>query len=259
MIAIAVFLILSTTPRSAVAESMILLPGGTYRSFLLTPASKKGEKRVFRAEPTAVESFYLDRQVVTNGDFLNFLKTHSQWRRSNIPSLFADEHYLSSWSADLDFGGSKNKNKAVTGVSWFAAKAYCESLDKTLPTTDQWEYALYDRGRGLSRVKEKILAWYGRPNGEVALDAGASAPNGFGVRDLVGVVWEWTLDFNSFLAGEELRGESGKDGGLFCGGASLGKSSADDYAAFMRYSFRASLKAKYTTHNLGFRCAREKK
>jgi formylglycine-generating enzyme len=28
-----------------------------------------------------------------------------------------------------------------------------------------------------------------------------------------------------------------------------------DYPAFMRYSMRASLKASYTTDNLGFRCA----
>lgn len=259
MIATALFLFLSLTPRTACAESMALLPGGTYRSFLLTPVAKKGERPVFRAEPTSVKAFYLDRQVVTNGDFLSFLKTHSQWRKSEIPALFADEHYLSTWESDLDFGGKKNKNKAVTGVSWFAAKAYCESLGKSLPTTDQWEYALYDQNRNSSRVKEKILAWYGRPNGETAVDAGSGAPNGFGVHDLVGLVWEWTLDFNSFLAGEELRGDGSKDEGLFCGGASLGKSSADDYAAFMRYSFRASLKAKYTTHNLGFRCAREKK
>ena len=30
-----------------------------------------------------------------------------------------------------------------------------------------------------------------------------------------------------------------------------------DYAAFMRYAYRSSLQARYTTGNLGFRCARD--
>ena len=29
-----------------------------------------------------------------------------------------------------------------------------------------------------------------------------------------------------------------------------------NYAAFMRYAFRGSIKANYTTKNLGFRCAK---
>lgn len=257
MIASALFFFLSLFSPPAGAEPMVLLPSGKYLSFILKSATKKGEAPVFRVEPTAVKSFYLDRRVVTNGDFLLFVKANPQWRKSKIPALFADEHYLSSWPSDQDIGGSKNK--AVTDVSWFAAKAYCGWLGKTLPTTDQWEYALNDQGRSSARVKEKILAWYGRPKDFAVADAGRGAPNGFGIHDLVGLVWEWTLDFNSFLTGEELRGDGGKDDALFCGGASLGKLSADDYPAYMRYSFRASLKAKYTTHNLGFRCAREKK
>ena len=31
-----------------------------------------------------------------------------------------------------------------------------------------------------------------------------------------------------------------------------------NYAAFMRYAFRGSLKANYSTRNLGFRCAKDK-
>jgi sulfatase modifying factor 1 len=44
---------------------------------------------------------------------------------------------------------------------------------------------------------------------------------------------------------------------LFCGSGALGASSFDDYAAFMRYAFRSSLKAHYTVPNLGFRCAQD--
>lgn len=238
---------------------MVLLPTGTYVPFVLKSTAKKGEKPNFRSQSTEVRSFELDSRVVSNQDFLRFLKNHPEWRKSKIPPLFADDHYLGSWTSDLDFGKSQKKNKPVTDVSWFAAKAYCEALGKTLPTTDQWEYALDDHGRNRSELQKKILAWYGQPHNHTLPDAGADQANGFGLHDMVGLIWEWTLDFNSFLAGDELRDGTGKDNAFFCGGGSLGKLSADDYAAFMRYSFRASLKANYTTKNLGFRCAREKK
>jgi formylglycine-generating enzyme required for sulfatase activity len=143
----------------------------------------------------------------------------------------------------------------VTQVSWFAANAYCEAQGKSLPTTDQWELALFDRGRNQEKLKQTILAWYGRPNSEKLDDVGKAGTNGYGISDLGILVWEWTEDFNAFLAALDSR-EGGADDNLFCGnGSRMGD--ASDYAAFMRYSFRSSLKANYTTSNLGFRCAKE--
>lgn len=254
-----VFILSAQSFAKAKAEQMVSLPAGAYMSFILKSESKRGVKSEFIREPISVKSFYLDRQVVTNSDFLRFVKRHPEWQKSKIPSVFADRHYLNGWKADLNFGSPRNNSRPVINVSWFVAKAYCESQRKTLPTTDQWEYALDDRGRNRSSVKERILAWYSEPNRHEVAAARADSRNGFGVQDMIGVVWEWTLDFNSFLAGEELRDSNQKDSALFCGGGSLGKLSANDYAAFMRYSFRASLKANYTTENLGFRCASEDK
>ena len=261
MISLLALVLMFVSSGDAIANprGMVKIPAGTYLPFILQATSKKGEPEVFRVVPVEVKAFDLDRRVVTNGDFGLFLKKNPDWRRSKIPSLFADEHYLGSWKSDLDFGDPGKKNKPVTQVSWFAAKAYCESINKTLPTTDQWEYALDDHGHGSGVMKEKILEWYSKPNNENLSDAGTDHANGFGLHDMVGLVWEWTLDFNAFMASDELRSGGSKDEGLFCGGGSLGKLSANDYAAFMRYSFRTSLKANYTTGNLGFRCAGEEK
>ena len=129
-------------------------------------------------------------------------------------------------------------------------------MAKELPTTDQWEYALFDNGRGQEKLKEKIIEWYGRPNQQNLAAVGSTGQNAYGISDLGFLVWEWTQDFNSFLSGADSRDSSGKDANLFCGnGSQLGD--ASNYAAFMRFSFRASLKANYTTANLGFRCAKE--
>ena len=47
----------------------------------------------------------------------------------------------------------------------------------------------------------------------------------------------------------------GLDRNLFCAGGSVGATDVSNYAAYMRYAFRASLKANYAVANLGFRCA----
>jgi formylglycine-generating enzyme required for sulfatase activity len=238
---------------------MVLLPAGSYTPFILRSVSKKGDKPNFRADPVKLNAFLLDSSVVTNGQFLEFVKAHKQWSKSQVPAVFADAHYLNHWKSDFSLSNSHDKNRPVTQVSWFAANAYCESLGKILPTTDQWEYALADNGRNSKETKKKILAWYSQPNSSNLSDSGTTRPNGFGIYDMIGVVWEWTLDFNSFLVGDELRSKDDKDEAQFCGGGSLGTLSPDDYSAYMRYSFRASMKASYTTQNLGFRCAKETK
>jgi len=244
--------------QPADVSQMSLIPAGSYVPFVLLSQTKKGEKDKFQLTPVKVSAFYLDRTPVTNENFLLFLQSHPAWLRSKIASVFADSHYLQNWQTDTKLRNPEYKLRPVTEVSWFAAKAYCESQGKTLPTTDQWEYALADQGRGKSRINARILAWYSRPNSESIAKVGASSPNGFGIQDMIGLVWEWTLDFNNILAGDELREEGSKESGIFCGGGSLGKLDSSDYASFMRYSFRTSLKASYTTENLGFRCALEK-
>jgi formylglycine-generating enzyme required for sulfatase activity len=82
-------------------------------------------------------------------------------------------------------------------------------------------------------------------------------PNYFGVYDLHGLVWEWVADFNTAMVTGDARADSGLDRQLFCGSGSEGAKDRNNFPAFMRYGFRSSLKASYTVHNLGFRCAKD--
>ena len=86
--------------------------------------------------------------------------------------------------------------------------------------------------------------------------AGRGPANAWGVRDLHGVVWEWTLDFNSALVSGESRADASLERSLYCGAGASGATDFADYAAFMRFAHRASLEADYTTALLGFRTAR---
>ena len=72
---------------------------------------------------THVAAFLLDRRPVTNAQFLDFVRSHPQWRRDRIASLFADREYLSHWAAPDQLGESALPEQPVTRVSWFAARA----------------------------------------------------------------------------------------------------------------------------------------
>ena len=233
-------------------DGMVTLPAGRYTPFLRVKALNAGSE-----EPTAarrVEAFRLDAEPVTNAEFLDFATAHPQWRKSRIKALFADDRYLKRWPSDLELADAAARDEPVTNVSWFAAEAYCKARGLRLPTTEQWEYALADNDRGKEAVRARSLEWFAQPNGAHPPPVGGPV-NGFGLRDMVGLVWEWTLDFAVYATTAESRDPNGKDSAQFCGGGAAGVADPTDYPAFMRYSMRASLKADYTADNLGFRCA----
>jgi formylglycine-generating enzyme required for sulfatase activity len=238
-------------------SNMVLVPGGQYTPFF-PPTQKKPDTSIeAKKTQVKVDSFWMDKHAVTKSEFLTFLKKHPKWRKSQAKQIFTDSHYLSSWKDDLDPPAQQSRRSPVTEVSWFIAEEYCESLGKTLPTVDQWEYAANDQGHGTREAQKKILEWYSHPNSEKLPEVGSTGQNHLGIQDLHGLIWEWTLDYNNSMVSEESRENGTTDGNLFCGSGSQGALDPSDYASFMRYSFRSSLKANYTTGNLGFRCVKE--
>lgn len=232
-------------------RDMVLVPAGVFRPLF------RGEKDL---KEIPVPAFELDRLPVTNGEFLEFVRANPQWRRSQVKRLFAEEGYLAHWAGDLELGAAR-PGQAVTRVSWFAAKAFAAWRGKRLPTTAEWELAA---GAGTTEAdgtkdaafQAALARWYGTPSPDVLPDAGSGRPNFLGLQDLHGLVWEWTSDFNSALVSGDARGDTGLERGLFCGAGSLDATDRANFPAFMRYGFRSSLRAAYTVHNLGFRCAK---
>lgn len=215
--------------------------------------------------PVVVGSFWLDREPVTRGEYLEFVTTDPAWRRGAVRLLFAGQGYLSAWPGALDAGSPTDLRRPVTEVSWFAAKAYCRSQGKRLPTVDEWEYAASASETRTSVARDagfirRILALYAaRPNNGVLPPVGSGFRNAYGVRDMHGLAWEWTLDFNDVMVSDDSResgsAAGGKDHTLFCASAAIGASDPSNYPAFMRYAFRAGLTGRSTARTLGFRCA----
>jgi len=232
---------------------MVTVPAAIYRPLF------RGEKD---AKEVPVAAFQLDARAVTNGEFLAFVRENPKWQRSRVKRLFADERYLAHWAGELDLGNA-HPEQPVTNLSWFAAKAFAAAHGKRLPTTAEWEVAAaagftIADGAKDAAFQAQLACWYATPSPEVLPDVGGGCANFFGVLDLHGLVWEWTSDFNSALVTGDARGDTGLDRQLFCGAGSLGASDRANYAAFMRFGFRSSLRAGYTVHNLGFRCAKNR-
>lgn len=207
-----------------------------------------------------VHPFLIDERQVTNQEFLEFVTQNPRWRKSNIKSIFADTAYLSKWPSDLELPKGANPNAPVTNVSWYAAKAFSKSVGKRLPTLDEWEFvAMADKDTSNARDKRtysnSIIDLYLQKDRQFN-PVKQSPPNYWGVYNMFDLVWEWTDDFNSILAmGDSRDGESSEN--LFCAAGAANVTDIMNYAAFMRFSMRTSIKAHYNIANLGFRCAKD--
>lgn len=247
-------LILSSALFSALAisaEEMVMIPQGSYTPFFL-----KKDLTDNVSSKVSIDAFLIDATPVTNRQFQTFVSTHPAWHPSNIKKIFSDSHYLEHWKDASSLIEAQHLDAPVVNVSWFSAEAYCEAQGKRLPSTDEWEYTLNDNNRDKENLQDRIIRWYSVPN-KALLPVKSQPANGFGVFDLVGLIWEWTADFNSYMAPPDARDSGDKN--LFCGSGSLNASNLGDYAAFMRYSYRESLKGNFTGQSLGFRCAKDAK
>jgi formylglycine-generating enzyme len=161
----------------------------------------------------------------------------------------------------------------VVHVSWRDAVAYCEWSGTRLPTEAEWEYAArggtgtaFPWGNDLEPGGEhRMNVFQGTfPGGNTVADGyagtapvGAFAPNGFGLHNVTGNVWEWCSDWYDpgYYARAPRERPTGPDHGehrVMRGGSYLCHIS---YCRRYRVSARSGNEPDSTTGNLGFRVA----
>lgn len=247
-------LLILVEPTMAQEPEFKLVPKGTLQPFWLKPQKK---------EPVTykIPELFVQTHQVTNEQYMEFLKSNPQWRKSQVSPLMADQAYLTHFNGDLSLAPPHKLFSPVTSVSWFAARAYCESIGARLPTVQEWEYFAAASEKKSDANKEplflsRILNWYGEPRPETLPSVKSIYKNLYGIHDPHGLVWEWVEDFNSNTMTGESREDSSLDRNLFCGGGSINAGDKENYAAFMRFAFRGSLKGTSNIWNLGFRCVK---
>ena len=223
--------------ESHACAPLVPIPAGEFRPFFKTKSAIRS---------VAVAPFELDALPVSRGQFLVFLREHRQWRRSAVRELFAESTYLADWLDDLH-DGDQDEDKPVTFVSWFAARAYCASVGGRLPALAEWERAAGHAVPALATSIEQSRSPFAFAMGRPADDLEKTSLE---FED----IWEWTEDFDAAPVAAPSVGRSAPPSSLFCGDG-YRSNEPTDYAAFLRYSFRSSLRASYALKSLGFRCA----
>jgi len=239
--------------KYSIANEYVKIPAGEFRSVI---PEVDGDNLV------AVAEFLVQEAPVTNAEFLRFVLHHPEWQRGRAVSLFVDDQYLSTWASPISLGPHSGPQQPVTQVSWFAANAYCEWQGARLPSWYEWEYiaAANDSmadARVLPEWRQEILSWYSQVGGDQIVDVRSSPANFYRIFDTHGLIWEWVDDFNAFLVTGDNREQGGADQLQFCGAGAISMQEKENYAVLMRVAMLSALEARYTTRNLGFRCARQ--
>jgi formylglycine-generating enzyme required for sulfatase activity len=189
-----------TQPESSLTNSLgmqfALIPAG---EFLMGSTSGTGHDLVHTVRIS--RPFYLGSHEVTQG----------QWEAvmGNNPSHFKSD-----------------ANRPVETVSWGEVQKFIDKLNTReggtkyrLPTEAEWEYAAragsttaYSFGDDSRQLGK--YAWFADNAGNTTRPVGKLQPNGWGLYDMHGNVWEWVQDWYGTYTTEPVTDPQGPASGL---------------------------------------------
>ncbi len=228
-------------PSPAPGEEMVSLPGG---AFLM--GAEDGESYEKPVHRVTVSPFRMDRTEVTCGAFERFVAatryvTDAERRGAALVFDPARDDFFPVKGATWRFPDGPAAKAAApdepaSQVTWNDARAYARWANKRLPTEAEWEYAArgglqskrYPWGDAEPTKSQPRANLIGSEDGYAkAGPVGKYAPNGFGLYDMAGNLWEWCE--NDFVEEEYAKPSAAaakptglnkvlRGGSWFCGG-----------------------------------------
>jgi gamma-glutamyl hercynylcysteine S-oxide synthase len=202
------------------------IPGGTFEMGSSPDAPFLFDNEKW-AHPVGVAPFRMARAPVTHAEFQAFVDDGGYTRRE----LWDDEGWAWRTKAQalhplywrpcgagrwqtrrFDTWRDLPPHQPIVHVCWHEAQAYCRWAGRRLPTEAEWEFAACMRPSTRGELRKARYPWGDEPPspqranldgfalGCVDVAAHPDGVNAFGVRQLIGNVWEWTQDtFAPFL------------------------------------------------------------
>lgn len=117
--------------------------GSYYLNVLPTKGLVAGNEYPYEV---SIDSFFLATHEVTELEYSRFVEQVPYWSKENLEQLLEDEVVDSLYLEGIDLSAARNV--PVSGVSFYAARAYCDWYSKgldgyvaKLPSSIQWEVA----------------------------------------------------------------------------------------------------------------------
>jgi ergothioneine biosynthesis protein EgtB len=262
---------------ATVNPSMVEIPEGKITLGIGRAGEEFGWDNEFEIHVAHVPAFAIDKYMVMNGEYLEFVKaggyedrkhwTDGDWKWRSEHGITQPGFWRRSdhrWRLRTMFDEIELPLDWPVYVSQAEASAYARWAGKALPTEAQWQRAAYgtfgDEEREYpwgselpnpSRGNFNFQRWDPAPAG-----ASPQSESAFGVVGLAGNGWEWTSTLFGPLPGFEpfpfYRGYSADffDGKHFV----MKGGSAQTAASMLRRSFRNWFQPHYPHVYAGFRC-----
>lgn len=240
-------------------KTEVFIPAGEFQMGSLMEDDEMPVRTVY------VDDYWIDEVEVTNYQY--------ELCVTSGPCTIPSE--TRSFTRDKYFGIPSFKDFPVIYVDWQQAQTYCEWVGGSLPTEAQWEKAARGDDNRVYPWGNNFNCKYGNFDDETKFDK-ATVPGGkgcdgypdtsivgvypngaspYGVLDMAGNVWEWTMDWYGPYDPRDTQNPTGLSYGdlKVIRGGSFGSLNLD----YMRVSYRFRTPPTDSKFFLGFRCVRE--
>jgi formylglycine-generating enzyme required for sulfatase activity len=177
-----------------IQTDMIVITGGTFNR-----GSMDGNRDEMPKHHISLSSFAIDIHPVTNEQFVRFLEVMGGEKDSNHQDIIRmRDSRIKRMGGKLSIESGYSKHPVV-GVTWYGAIAYAKWVGKRLPTEAEWEVAarggyenlLYPTGDDIEKTQANFFS-------SDTTAAMSYAPNGYGLYDIAGNVYEWCHDWYGY-------------------------------------------------------------
>lgn len=246
--------------KAGAPAGMVLIPAGSFKMGCVPAGDASCSAGEKPQHSVTLSAYYIDKTEVTVAAYKKCVDAG----KCSLPSCNPSDYKT--------YGVNGKEQHPVNCVTWSQADAYCKWTDPKgrLPTESEWEkaarggldgkvYPWGDQSPACTPGQPYTVVWGGAGNGcgknsTWAVGTGSS-PNGYGLYDMSGNVWEWVNDWysSSYYDSSPATDPKGPVSGpnrVFRGGSFV------NFADSLRASQRAYFSPGLVVGFLGFRCAK---